>query len=156
MENLVYRIKNLIKWFSIIWNDQYYDEIFIFNILRHKLKQMEGGFKKHSHHVGGNRVMKELRTCIILLTRIIDNEYLSMVFQGHDKKWGKLRHYSKKTVNPYLNELCFTRENVKDEKDALYETKESQRLFERAEYLHEQDIIYLFHIMRKKIRTWWD
>ena len=38
LNNIIQGIKNLLYWFPIIWKDRNFDEHFIYEILKHKLK----------------------------------------------------------------------------------------------------------------------
>lgn len=153
---LVSGIKSLIVWFQVIWRDQWWDHSFLFILLRFKLKLMEKGFRDEGHHIGDIKNANEIKICILLLNRIIDDDYFEMVFKHHDKKWGKLKMSFEKTDNKYLQDLKLTHPNVKTKSDDVVEEKESKRLFNLAEYLHRQDIEYLFHIINRKIRCWWN
>jgi hypothetical protein len=70
--------------------------------------------------VNAPRTLKEIKTCRILLDRLIKDDYIPDAFL--------------------------------DEKDR----KKCKRIIEHADIQHQQDLDLLFHIMNKKIRTWWD
>lgn len=149
-------IKNLFLWFPVIWNTGRCDSVYFFDIMRFQLKLMEKFFRKESHLCRSEREAKKMKICVLLIDRIIADNYHDIAFKYHDRKWGKLCHYSRPTDNPYLRTLELSRPNIKNKEDEIQESKEAKRLHAQWDYLQKQDIEYLFHIMTKHISYWWD
>lgn len=74
---------------------------------------MEKRFRKS----GYEKVSDNMRTCRLLLNRLINDNYSEIAMRSHDKKWGELEMSSEETNNPHLQELVFDRPNIKSEKD---------------------------------------
>lgn len=67
---LYYGVRNLIKWFRVIWRDRNYDYAFMLDIMRFKIKNLAD---LHHEHENFHRESR-MRICIKLIDRI-KNEY---------------------------------------------------------------------------------
>ena len=75
--NVTDGVKNLIKWAPVIWKDRDWDQAFLYEIMRHKLKLMEDYFySDHTMCVDAKKRAEEIKTCRILLDRILKEEYI--------------------------------------------------------------------------------
>ena len=119
-----YGIRKTIQWLPVIWEDREWDYWFIYKLLHKKLTLMENAFRVCGISVHSDKEADKMRLCILLLDRLIKDNY-------HDNV-----HMFNKTNGENWQ---------KDKKMALHE-----------EYLVEQDLEYLFKIIRKNIRRWWD
>jgi hypothetical protein len=150
-------ILNLISWFPIIWQDRHYDSYYIFQVLRHKLKLTEEHIREHDNHLGAHKDADKIKRCIFLLNRIIEDNYFEHAMKCHDKKWGKCTMTHKPIEDqPGYSELIITYEHVKTEKDEKEQKKHIKRCFRHEAYLEKQDVEYLFKLMSKHIKYWWD
>ena len=69
------RIKNLIIYFPIIWNDRNYDYYFIYKLLHYKLKLMRDSIKKVDKYSNSRRDVELLNTIIKLIDLQISDHY---------------------------------------------------------------------------------
>ena len=53
--NLIYGIRNLIKWFPIIWKNREWDHYYIYEILKFKLENQSQYLKNQGRHVSSKR-----------------------------------------------------------------------------------------------------
>jgi len=144
-------IGNLTSYFKIIWEDRDWDSHFLFALLRFKLKRMEQLNRFHGHAVSSIEIADKIKVCVLLLDRIVKDEYEERVFEKHDKKWGDINL-------DFSDSGCIniTRKNVKTKEDHEKEWKEHKALWERSAALKQQDIDLLFKIMSKHATKWWD
>jgi len=155
----VYRgFKNIVIWFPVIWNDRNWDQFYIYKIIKYKLIQMEKYHRNYGISINSNQIAKEIKLCINLLNRIIDDGYLDNVIDPHNKKWGEMRMIFED--HPTDNSLCelkeFQVENAITEKEKIQEEKERSRLYKHSDNLKKQDLDMLFIKLRKHIECWWD
>jgi hypothetical protein len=68
------RVRNLYRWFPIIWKDQDWDYWHIFEILKTKLKFQSEYFRKHGYHESSERDAQRMELCIKLIDKV-QNEY---------------------------------------------------------------------------------
>jgi len=150
-------IKNLVIWFPIIWKDRWWDQYFIYVVLRHKLHLMEKNIRKYGHHVRNVEDADGIKKCVLLLDRLIKDDYHENVFKYHDEKWGEGDFiFTDSTRYPNCSELHIKYENVKTKEDEKLQSKEYKLLSKKPQELVEQDLDLLFKLMRKNIQTWWD
>ena len=138
MNNLYYNIKNfiknLIKYRRLLWIDRWWDDYYIFFMLREKLIEDVKKYKKYGIHLYVQKDIDKMEFCIKLLNRICDDGYLKNALFFYNKKypeWGSLT-------------------------EELDEPKMFHRCCERERYLKQQDIDFLFKYMSKHILGWWD
>lgn len=80
----------LIKWFPIIWNDRQWDQLFFYEIIRMKLILMEEAFRSPcAYYKYSNKEAKNMRLCILLLDRLIKDNYMDNFHEYHYQKWSK-------------------------------------------------------------------
>lgn len=69
-------IRNLITWFPVIWRDRWWDHYFLYSILKKKLELMEKGFRTYGIGLHSEKDAKNMKKCILLLDRLINNDYI--------------------------------------------------------------------------------
>ena len=149
-------VESLFLWFKVIWNDRNWDQYFIYVILRHKLILMEKNIR-NGHTVGCDKEADNIKICILILDRIINDVYFEMVFDKHAAKWGEPKlEFTDSEKYPDCKTIDVVYKNVKTEKDKEQESKDFKRASNHERYLKQQDLDYLFKIMRKHIESWWD
>ena len=150
-------VKNLIKWFPVIWNDRQWDHFFVFYILKKKLELMSKAFRTNAYSADADKDADRMDYCINVIDRILKSEYNEIAFKDLYEKWGK----SEMNFEPIENRdgfsrLLITHKNVKTEEDQKQFDKEFRLCLDHEEYLERQDLTILFQTMEKHIRTWWD
>jgi hypothetical protein len=149
--NIKYFFKNLWHYKGFLWNNRWWDHHFIFEALRYKLNHDIPYYEKYGMSVNSHLYAKKMKLCVMLLNRIIDDNYLSNVYKYHDEKWGDLD-----MIFNDDNSIHIYRPKVITEEDKIQERKEDKILRKREDYLQKQDINFLFDTMKKHILTWWD
>lgn len=144
-------IKNLIKWFPIIWEDRNWDYSFMFAIMEKKFQLMEESFEYgHKFVVGCDKQVKRFKICKEICRRLKDDWwYHENTFMFHDKKWGKLDFV---LDDPHCR---ITRTNIKTKEDDERETKESLRLYKIENARKDADVEILQMYIKKYWKTWW-
>ena len=152
MRNLFYSIKHLFRsvkrlfyWLPVIWHDRDWDEHFFFIILRHKLKSMEKYFSKNAHFLGMEKEAKRMEICIMLLDRLIAEEYMDIAFKEHEKKWGDFVWESDNLHRTKVTPETKDREWI-----------EAKHCYELEDYLRQQDISHFCKTISKYVHGWWD
>lgn len=120
------RIKNIVRWVPVIWNDKDFDESFIFTILHFKLQNVERHMASDKciiTETSARKIVNEIKTARLLLERIIKYEYLNNATMWHDP--------NKERSNSF------------------------EKCSRHSEYMEQQDIEYLFKHISKHIQKWW-
>jgi hypothetical protein len=77
-------VKNLWRWFPIIWNDRDWDDAFIFYVLKFKLKNTAEHLEDKQYFVGYEHEVSRIRMCIKLIN-LIQEEYYELEY--FDYEW---------------------------------------------------------------------
>lgn len=127
-------IRNLIRWSPMLWEDNDFDHGYLYNVILIKIKQMEkfwNSNKVWSLTKRKVKIQKDLKTCRILLERLIAEDYWDSAAARY-----KVPSYGK------------NKDDVPNWKFKLY--------VKRVDYLRKQDEELLFNLISKHISTWWD
>ncbi len=169
--NFIDGIKNLIKWFPVIWKDRDWDHDFIFNILEFKLKNQSKDMATHNFHTLAQYDSYKMNTCVKLIQKIREGYYETESSQyevsefhtltkeeqdklkGHEKLRAMLNiknewydQYFQKHKSSYRQVLKQNPELLKDPHlTALYLSR----------YIHNRAKRILFDIMERHIECWW-
>ena len=133
---IIYGLQNLFTWFRVIWKDRDWDHYWIYYILRFKLSRMVKSFEKYDIHVGNERHIKQMKTCVWLLDRLIGNDYA-------DKEWEEAIQTDETGLYNWGRSL--TEIELKSLNVAQY----------KEYYMRTQDKEMLFDILKKYIEEWW-
>jgi hypothetical protein len=154
--DIPYGIKNLIRWFPVIWQDRNWDQYYIYVILHKKLTLMEKGLR-NGCHLYADKTADQVKICVLLLDRLIKDEYHENAFKRHEEKWGEAEfNFEDLEEKPDQCRLLITRLNVKTKKDEEQERKDFMRTSKHSDQMKNQDVEMLFKIMNKHIQGWWD
>ena len=69
-----YGVKNLYKWFRVIWNDRDWDHHYIFQVLKFKLEKQANHLAENGFHNNAQRDAELMMTCVRLIDKL-QNEY---------------------------------------------------------------------------------
>jgi hypothetical protein len=155
------RIRNLYRWFPVIWKDQDWDDYYIFEILKFKLKNQAEYIGKRGNHLSAKRDAEKMMLCVRLIEKVQD-EYYGCEYQDYcklDIHFVDSKSYPgmyeaeteviSESYNEYFNKYPRIYNQVKTEdkhRTAFYIGRENE---ERAHKL-------LFKILEQNIRRWWD
>jgi hypothetical protein len=155
------RIYNLYRWFPIIWKDQDWDDHYIFEILKFKLKNQAKYIGYHNRHVSAKRDAEIMMLCVRLIEKVQD-EYYSGEYQNYNKT--ELRFIDSKT-HPGMYEM-----EIEEISECFNEYfKKYPRIYKQANGINRHNIAFniarineerahklLFKILEQNIRRWWD
>ena len=151
------RIVNLIKWFPIIYNDRNWDQCFFYKIMKFKLEQMEKFQRIHGISIDSKQYAKQIKLCINLLHRIMEDDYINNALIPHEKKWGEAKFlFESCPENDSYTELNIKVEKAITEDEIKQEHKERMRLYNHCDIMKQQDLDLLFKNLKKYVEGWWD
>jgi len=168
-KDFYYGIKNLIRWFKIIWKDRDYDHRYIFDILKIKLKHQAYYIGEKNRHVSAKRDAQLMMTCVRLIDKIQSEFYAHEYMNYHhceylwipleDNKdystlkineiWEKFDDYFKKYKHAY-------KEVTKHEKFILENNSKINIAINIGHYMENKANRILFDILENHIHNWWD
>jgi len=144
IDNIQTGIENYWKWRKIIWVDKQWDDHYILNILEFKLTLMEKYFRNSKITVDAEKNANDMKRCILLLERIIKNEYHEEAYKEFYEKYPRER----------IEDLA-SLTAPRPQPTPLQKIELTNCALKENELL-ESDLEELFTIMRKEIKGWWD
>ena len=72
--NMVQGVKNLWRWFPVIWKDRDWDDAFILDVLKFKLKNTADELERAAFFTGYEHEVSRIRLCVKLI-ELVQEEY---------------------------------------------------------------------------------
>lgn len=69
-------LRNVIRWFPVVYQDRWWDHSFLYSILRFKLSLMEKGFRTYGMSTRSEQDADNIKICKLLLDRLINDAYI--------------------------------------------------------------------------------
>ena len=167
-------IKNLWYWFPVIWKDRDWDDHFIFEVLKHKLKSQAKYIGGRDRHTRAQLDAKRMRLCVKLIEKVQDESYQMEYMDYHkdrvwftdcedrpgssqynsEEVWEKYDDYFKKYPLIYKRVLKGAGPYTLDGRDE----SEIKRIIAMniAHINQDRARKLLFKIMEENIEGWWD
>ena len=173
IRNFIKSIKNLIRWFPIIWKDKDWDDHFIWEILKTKLKHQADYISKHDRHTTSQYDAQKMRLCISLIEKIQDEFYGMEYMDYHVCTFNFIPYNDKEGYSELeINELsenfdeyfdkykASVRKVMKDNSLQVYKLTnidyKKSLAMNVAHYNEKKAQDLLFKLLNKHIRGWWD
>lgn len=168
--DLIYGLKNIVKWFKIVWKDRDYDDSFIFEALKFKIENTAKYTERRKWFVGWEIEVSRMRTCVELINRIQNDyygvEYLDYQESNHNFVESDIRDddgdmmYEMKSelisenFDQYFKKYGSTyRKVIKEYGDSLNKDSLALRVSNKN---HQKAKKLLFNILEKHIESWWE
>lgn len=158
-------IKNLIKWFPIIWKDRNWDDYYIMKILQYKIKMQRDYLIYYNRHMGLEITNRNMTWVLNLMERQMKEYYSMEVFdyleeemsmdeQGYlafDLKQENLDEYLKK----YKNTVKRLKMAYPEIDHTMFGGKRSLA-FLVSKYNQKKADSLIWKIMERDMASWWD
>jgi hypothetical protein len=163
------RIYNLIRWAPIIWKDQDWDDHYIFEILKFKLKNQAKYIGDKDRHMSAKRDAEIMMLCVRLIEKV-QSEYYGTEYQDYHEA-ESIFTPSGKYLGSYEWDLSQTSEHFDDyfkkysriykqvinTKKNLFKTETKAGIALNIAHINEERAHkLLFKILEQNIRRWWD
>jgi hypothetical protein len=126
-------IRNLFKWFKIVWQDRDWDHYYILRVLQFKIRNTRILIDKNQTFAGCEEEVEKMKRCELLIQRLIDDNYAKEAgWKYEDVVWG---------------ENFITSKQTREELSGIFDTAYKNREAEKKE---------LFDILWEHIESWWD
>lgn len=156
LRRLFWRIAEVVLFIPVIWNLYTWDFTGLFAVLEHWLSRMRKEQEKDIWHSNNHIHANNIRICEILCQRLRCENYDEAFFEEHDKRWGKAKYtFVPSDTHKDCRVMKSHRTNIITDRDRILERKEFRAIIDHAEKLWQQDITYLFKMLRKNVRKWW-
>ena len=143
IKRLFSKIRKLVRWIPVIWNDYEWDHCYFLQILSFKLKLMEEFYKSDKAiSVDSKKLAKDMRICWLLCERLINGHYLNMLdMQYHQTNFENFiaaLNKGEATITSHTVSWTFN------------------RWMKYEDYMRKQDLDYLCKLLQKHLFSWWD
>lgn len=156
-------IHNLVRWFPIIWKDRDWDDHFIFEILKFKIKNQAEYIGKHDRYVNAKRDAEIMMLCVRLIEKVQD-EYYACEYQNYHES--EIIFIDSENNPGYYEMEILEKSERYDEYFKKYpliyrmvpdlNAPKGRIAFEIAKINQERAHKLLFKILEQNIRRWWD
>ena len=157
------RIYNLIRWAPIIWKDQDWDDYYIFEILKFKLKNQARYIGGKNRHTTAKRDAEVMMLCTHLIDKVQDGYYGKEYLEYCESEM----KFTPSETHPGSYEMEF--EELSEHYDDYFKkcpliyrmvpdlkAPKDKIAFQIAKINEERAHKLLFTILQQNIRRWWD
>ena len=161
-------VKNIFKWLPIVWKDRDYDDGYIFDVLKFKLKNTAKYIGDRDWHEDAKRDSQRMMTCVRLIEKV-KGEYYNMEWMDYhnsdynfvDLPDGKHKELKvtriSENFDDYFAKHKSSYKKIMSGEKAVYGNDEKQHTaMSLSRYKHNQARRLLFTIMERHIEGWWD
>ena len=155
IKGLSSRIKTLIAYFPILWNDEDFDYHYLLKILEKKLERMIPAFEQ-GYSVGNEKRVKELKIALFITKRLRSNYYSSKEVEEIEKRLGNFNIEVLPEKDDYSELKVW---NGEEKPCILKETRDGKIrkiIYNKWTNNKKADTKYLFDLIGKKLLDWWD
>ena len=83
-KDFIQGVKNIIKWFPVIWKDRDYGNGYIYDVFKFKLEKQAKYIAKYDRHTLAQRDAEIMMTCVRLIDKVQDDYYDIEYADYHD------------------------------------------------------------------------
>lgn len=171
--HFTYGIKNLYRWFPVIWKDRDWDDHFIFELLKTKLKHQSQYIGNRDRHTMSKYDAERMMWCVRLIVKIQDEFYQGEYMDYHDSDYNWLdvegnENYKQLEIveksenydTYFAQHKAAVKKVLANKEHQIFELNDDnykQRLAMNLGYYNgkrAQDL--LFKLLNRDIRGWWD
>jgi hypothetical protein len=167
-------IKNLCKWFPVIWKDRDWDHFYIYEIIEFKLRKQANYISIMDRHTRAQEDARDMLTCSELINRVKDGYYDSEYMDYHESEFKFLDiedkpGFSELEINVISEDFdSYFKKYPSWYRRAINHIKENQKRFTTdhndkkfvamimGDLRQEKAKELVFKMIANKINGWWD
>lgn len=151
------QLKKLIGWQKNVFHKDYdFDAHGIYAIIEYKLRRVLFSLE-NGHVTQEEKSLKAIRMAIKLACRLKLDNYDNICYDRHDKKWGKMKAWFTPCEDkPGMLTWNSSRPNAVTDEQKTQERKELVENTITAEAKSQREAKWLYGILVKYVRSWWD
>jgi hypothetical protein len=154
--NPIFQAKRLYQWYvNVFHNDFDFDGHSMFAIIEYKLKRIKVCLD-NGHSIHDPKDLKALDLAIKLSGRLKDDNYDSVAFDRIEKKWGKYRHWTTPYGDKGNSQWHSTYANIKTPEDEVQCLADRLASYAATDKKTKREEKWMFDILHKYMRNWWD
>lgn len=156
----IFQIKNLVKWFPVIWNQYDFDYHYAIDVFKFQLKKTADYLESHkAYSIDSHDRAKRIRTIIKLMDKVYEEEYLIEYFQRLETLYGKdiFEHVFIDTGRgDGTTYMKFKYEVTKSDAEIKVIDQDFHRMLSESRDKQEKAHRILWKLIERNIRTFWD
>jgi len=165
--NIINGIKNLYKWFPVIWKDKDWDDSFLFEVMKFKISKMIESHGRSMPYVGYERNIEIMNTVVRLIDKVVQHEYLHEYHDYVDNEYNFVKvegtdYYNMESTNlrddldDYFAEFPLVKKLA--EQDSVYQKSPDRETLGivMSKIRHDKAKKLLFDLMNRHIENWWE
>ncbi len=149
------RFKRVVKWGRFMWTNWDFDAATIFPLLERKLLRIQHCLI-NGHAIQEDKDLKALRVAIKLANRLSNDYHERKYYDWHERKWGDSVFWFTDTEDKNYKRWNSRRTKVKTKEDEEQEVTDLRKIWEKSPKWEDRDVKWLFAIIAKYYRVWWD
>lgn len=145
-------------WYTNVFKKNEYDweGHSLYAIMEYKFQRLEKNLQ-NGHAIQDPQDMKALALAIKLSKRLKEDRYEDRAWDRIEKKWGKLKTWftpieGKEGYSSW--NAKYEKENTLEDKNAIY--SEKMGYYKAADMRRKREERWLYDILHKHLRSWWD
>lgn len=173
--NTIIGIKNLFKWFKLIWNDRHWDQSYLLTMIKFKIEGMADYHESRKFYVGWENNVKWMRTTCRLIEKVRSEHYQGEhmdYFEAHywfePIKDTEYSEFKSETTSEHLDDYIqkyplqynkvLKQFNKVTKRECDFDDINDKKMFSRLLGIHNHNRAksLLFKILNDKIEGWWD
>lgn len=148
------KVWNALTWLPFLYDDADWDHVFLWRIMRYKIERMRRDQEYGQRHENWKDVADQMHSAELVLTRLIDDEYVRDEWEVHEKRYGSiLNQYEELDHNSELGKKGVAA-IIRPRRDPAYR-KSVMRMAKLEEKRRNADMEYLGKYLAKHVRGWW-
>lgn len=147
--NIKCGVRNIFRWFPIIWYDRDWDYNYLLIVMGFKMKNMSELQRKHGTGINAQEIADDLQELSEVIDRLVGKSGYGEIHSKRIELSKKIRLETVYDEGLKMNRLIVGG-LTEDER------KELRRLGEIEKQLREKDYNYLFDKIKSDLRKWWD
>jgi hypothetical protein len=172
IKNFLVSVENLIRWFPIIWRDRDWDDHYIWEILKNKLRWQAKYIGDRDWHTRSEMDARRMRLCASLMDKIQSDFYQAEYMDYHESSYNWLPVEDSESVqldikteserfDEYFKKYPLVYKKILADKNLQVFCIEDENYKQRiamniGRYNHKRARKLLFLIMEENIEGWWD
>ena len=162
-------VKNLIRWFPIVWKDRDWDDHYIWQVMKFKLSNQSKYIGAKDRHISAKRDAEIMMTCVRLIDKIQNEYYSSEYMDYHVTDFNfvdsETSNGGKEAViteiserfDDYFSKYFLIYKKVRKSRKTLFPKKTKQGMAMNIAHInHQRAKKLLFNILENNIERWWD
>lgn len=165
--NIIQGLKNLWKWFPVVWRDRDYDDHYIWEVLQFKLRKQAKYISDRDFHVYAKRDAEIMMTCVRLMEKVSDEyyqaeymDYCKDNFEFVDSDEPGYKQLEITPISENFDEYFLKRKTayryVVKNGGVFGNDDKKHTAMSMGYYQHEKARKILFTILERNIERWWD